>query len=264
MGDEFLAGGSAGTAVRVGETVRRIPPAGADFVHDLLAHFQRCGWPGAPRFRGIDSEGREVLSFIDGHVAWESAQPPDVWCEASLVRTARLVRQFHDLTAGTHLAGTGEVVCHNDLAPRNTIYRETDEGLRPFAFIDWDFAAPGDRVHDIGQVCWRFLDLGPHRLVPAAVGRLMRVICDAYGLKGPDRARLIDAILWRQDLARHDLEAASGQPMLPHQPTHSAPSTRSTRSARPENAESGAMESIQLARDWVESHRSALTAELRL
>lgn len=241
MGDDNLAGSSGGAPVRVGETTRRRPPAGADFVHDLLAHFARCGWPGAPRFRGIDADGREVLSFLEGHVAWEPAQPPDVWCEASLVRAARLVRQFHDLTAGTHLAGSAEVVCHNDLSPRNTIYQETDEGLRPYAFIDWDYAAPGDRVHDVAQLCWRFLDLGPHRLVPEAVGRLMRVICDAYGLKSPDRARLIDTVLWRQDVIMHELRTAAGHA---------------------ETAESGALESIQLARDWVDSHRSVLTAAL--
>jgi hypothetical protein len=42
----------------------------------------------------------------------------------SLAGIARLVRQFHDLTAGTPLAGDQEVVCHNDLSPKNTVYRD--------------------------------------------------------------------------------------------------------------------------------------------
>jgi hypothetical protein len=49
---------------------------------------------------GIDELGREVLSFIDGHVAWEPFQPPSVTSDASLGRLAMLVRHFHDLTAG--------------------------------------------------------------------------------------------------------------------------------------------------------------------
>ena len=48
-----------------------------------------------------------------------------------LAEVARLVRQFHDLTAGTPLAGDQEVVCHNDLSPKNTVYRDDREGMRP-------------------------------------------------------------------------------------------------------------------------------------
>jgi Ser/Thr protein kinase RdoA (MazF antagonist) len=62
---------------------------------------------------------------------------------------ARLVRQFHDLTAGTALAGHHEAVCHNDLSPKNTVYRDLEAGWRPVAFIDWDLAAPGARLHDV-------------------------------------------------------------------------------------------------------------------
>src|ERR1700727_3956491 len=113
------------------------------------------------RVRGTDGQGREVLSFIDGHVAWEPAQPPSVTSDASLAGVARLVREFHDLTAGTALAGGAEVVCHNDLSPKNTVYRDDGAGLRPTTFIDWDIAGPGERIHDLAHVCWQYLALGP-------------------------------------------------------------------------------------------------------
>ncbi|MGV4986738.1 hypothetical protein ACVB8X_12925 [Streptomyces sp. NRAIS4] len=61
--------------------------------------------------------------------------------DESLVAVARLLREFHDLTAGTALAGDHEVVCHNDLSPMNTVYRPVSGSLRPTAFIDWDLAA---------------------------------------------------------------------------------------------------------------------------
>ena len=120
MSEYPLRGGSVNTVVRAGDTVRR-RPAGR-FVHELLGFFERSGWGGAPRFLGVDERGREILSFVDGYVPWRSADVSGVTAEASLVRVAELVREFHDLTTGTPLAGDDEVVCHNDLAPNNTVY----------------------------------------------------------------------------------------------------------------------------------------------
>ncbi|MGW3464261.1 phosphotransferase [Streptomyces olivaceoviridis] len=40
-------------------------------------------------------------------------------------------------------AGWKEVVCHNDLAPKNTVCQLRGGEPRPTVFIDWDLAAPG-------------------------------------------------------------------------------------------------------------------------
>ncbi|MFF9585454.1 phosphotransferase [Streptomyces achromogenes] len=149
MPESPLPGGFVNAVVRVGDTVRRPVSARTRFVGDLLRLFEARGWSGAPRYFGVDDEGREVLSYLVGHVAWEPRQPAAVSSDESLVTVARLVREFHDLTAGTPLAGDQEVVCHNDLSPKNTVYRLDGGELRPAAFIDWDLAAPGTRIHDI-------------------------------------------------------------------------------------------------------------------
>jgi hypothetical protein len=120
--EEPLLGGAVNVVVRVGDTVRRTPPENAGFVHRLLQHFAAVGWDGAPRFLGSDTAGRETLSYIPGHVDWDRARAKPLGDE-SLRQAARLTRAFHDLTAGTALAGADEVVCHNDLSPRNTVYR---------------------------------------------------------------------------------------------------------------------------------------------
>jgi phosphotransferase family enzyme len=168
-----LPGGAISDVVLIGDTVHRRPGPRAGFVHELLGFFQRAGWPGAPRFLGFDARGREVVSYLDGHVAWRADARARVTDEASLVRVAELVREFHDLTAGSSLAGDQEVVCHNDLAPKNTVYRRPDDGagLRPVAFIDWDLAAPGRRIHDVAHVCWQYLGLGPGAVARGRCGQ---------------------------------------------------------------------------------------------
>jgi hypothetical protein len=156
--EQLLPGGFVNAVIRVGDTVRRPPSPNAGFVHDLLDHLERHGWTGAPRYLGTDADGREILSFLEGHVAWEDRQPAEVSSDESLAEVARLARQLHDLTAGTPLAG------------------------------------PGDRLHDVAHVCWQFLPLGPAVGDLDAAARRLRLVCDSYGLE--DRTGLVDTILW--------------------------------------------------------------------
>lgn len=239
---ERLAGGFVSTVIRVGDTVRR-PPA-PPYVGELLRHLEREGWPGAPRWLGIDDQGREILSFLPGHVAWEAEQPAEVGSAESLVAVARLVRQFHDLTAGTDLAGDAEVACHNDLSPRNTVYRDLGGGLRPTAFIDWDIAAPGARIHDLAHVCWQYAGLGPGA-DPARAGRLVRGIADAYG---PVAARpaLVETIQWWQDRCWRGIDAGAdaGEPAMARL------------------REQGAVADVRAAYDWTSRHRAVLERAL--
>ncbi|BBH68278.1 hypothetical protein ACTI_49630 [Actinoplanes sp. OR16] len=229
-----LAGGLVSDVVRVGETVRKSPPRDPEFVRALLRHFERHDWPGAPRFLGTDDRGREMLGFIDGDVPWQPGhEPPSIRSDESLAAVARMVRRFHDLTAGTDLAGGQEVVCHNDLSPKNTVYRDL-----PVAFIDWDLAAPGARIHDVAHVCWQYVGLGPGVRDAAEAARLVRVIADAYGLV--NRSALVDTILWWQDRCRRGIEAGAGDP------------------ATARLRESGAAEAVQAAYDWTLAHQDLL------
>jgi len=243
--EEQLHGGFVSEVVRVGDTVRRRPGRNSVFVHRVLELLERAGWDGAPRFLGLDEKCREILSFVDGRAAWRPHLRAQVGADASLAAAAELMRRFHDVTAGTMLAGDCEVVCHNDLSPKNTVYRDSGPGLRPVAFIDWDLAAPGSRIHDLAHMCWQFVGLGPQIEDAARAARQVRLVCDAYRLA--DRSAVVDTILWWQDRCWRGIQAGAegGDPAMTR--LHDA----------------GAAESVRQQHHWVARHRAELQAELR-
>lgn len=230
-----LPGGFVNSVVRIGETVRR--PRADGFVRDVLRHLGSHGWSGAPRYLGIDEQDREILSYVDGFVPWAWPHAPAVRTVHAIERAARLLREFHDLTAGTPLAGEHELVCHNDPSPKNTVYRDLGEGLVPVAFIDWDIVAPGERIHDIAHLCWQFVGLG---IDNGDWPDLLAAACDGYGRF--DRTRLVETVLWWQDRCWRGIEsaAAAGDPAMTRLRELDVP------------AEIGA------AYDWVRRHRAQL------
>ncbi|MDF2260476.1 phosphotransferase [Streptantibioticus ferralitis] len=245
MHESSLPGGFINQVVRVGATVRRPASPRAPFVRELLKFFEQCGWAGAPRFLGLDEEGREVFNYIDGYVAWRADQRLEACSDDNLVRVARLVREFHDLSCGSSLAGPREVVCHNDLSPKNTVYATDGVGWQPLAFIDWDLAAPGDRIHDVAHVCWQYLDLGPRVTDLSDAARRTRLICDAYGLV--ERERIVDTILWWQDRCWRGIETAAASGEL----------------AMIRLRDQGAVDEVRAAYRWVSAHRPSLEVALR-
>lgn len=194
--------------VRVGDTVRRPPGERAEMVRDLLRHLESVGFDGAPRFLGIDSAGREVLSYIDGEVA---GRPQPLWMadEDRMISVARLVRAYHDAVEGFGIP-TGlpapieppglpelddplELVGHQDITPDNVVFRDG----RAYALIDFDFARPTSKARELVNLMLWWAPFGDDAdLDPAQRGldrpRRCRLIADAYGLSLPDRHRLMD------------------------------------------------------------------------
>jgi aminoglycoside phosphotransferase (APT) family kinase protein len=176
-----LAGGrQTEGVVHVGDTVRRPMGPRSPFIHDLLRHLEAVGFEGAPRLLGIDERGREILTFVEGEVPHDHAtySPSD----ARLTNVARLIRRFHDATAGSALAAGREIVAHNELGPHNTVF----VGEEPVAFIDWDDAGPGTRLFDLANAVWCFVDVGEDGVPVAEQARRVRLMCDSYGWDDTD------------------------------------------------------------------------------
>jgi Phosphotransferase enzyme family len=202
-----LRGGNVSTVVRVGDTVRRNAGPWTPSVHALLRHLEQAGFTGSPRALGMDTQGREVLSYLAGECGEYPLKPYWVTDEA-LVTVATMLRMFHDAQAGFR-PPTGavwrsfgppppdaEVICHHDAAPHNVIWRP--DGT--LAMIDFDLASPGARIYDVAYAAWTWVPLfsdrdsvtlGWHR--PDRPRRL-RLFADAYGLIPRDRHRLVRTI----------------------------------------------------------------------
>jgi hypothetical protein len=125
------------------------------------------------------------------------------------------------------------------------VYHDVGSGYRPVALIDWDIAGPGQRIHDIGHLCWQYASLGPAWNDPAEAGLRVRVLCDGYGLT--ERSAVIDAILWWQDRCWRGILAAAA----------------AGDAAMARLRDTGAAAAVRAQYDWVAAHRSELAAALR-
>jgi Ser/Thr protein kinase RdoA (MazF antagonist) len=192
--------------VRRGSRLLRPMGPWSPAVHEFLGHLEEAGFGGAPRVLGTEGD-REVLTFIEGDVAadpyWRPGHghrlPPYARTERALRTAAQLIRKLHSAAAGyrptitsyrfhPYPPGSGEIVCHGDLGPWNTVYR----GGRPIAFIDWDGAQPADPLDDLAAAAWAFVPLAPPgRLAeagfdpPPELAARLRTFLDAYGLTEP-------------------------------------------------------------------------------
>ncbi len=171
-----LAGGRLTPGiVRVGNTVRRPAKDNAAFVHDLLGFLEKQDFPFAPRFFGQDEQGRDILSYLEGETWPDSGS---ALSDDLLVQTARAIRRYHDVTAGSRLAQGQGIVAHHELGPHNTIFQDG----QLVGFIDWDDAAPGTRLRDLANAVYHYVDVSHWSNQEASEqARRIRLMGTAYG-----------------------------------------------------------------------------------
>jgi phosphotransferase family enzyme len=205
VAEEIPLGGNLNDAVRVGDTVRRTAGRWTPAVHALLRFLEREGFP-APRVRGMDDRGREVLGYIEGeaHAGNPVPLPDEVFAERHMVAAARLLRRYHDTVARFVAPADArwrlvspephERVLHNDWSPWNALFRDGRFALT----LDWDLAGPGPRIWDVANAayCWVPLIAGASAIPDDADrARRLRAFCDAYGRDRCDG--LLDALRGR-------------------------------------------------------------------
>jgi hypothetical protein len=191
-------------------------------VRALLKHLESVGFEGAPRFLGVDSKGREVLTYLDGEVA---GRPRPAWIadEDRMISVAQLLRAYHDAVAGfgiptdipppfeppglPAITDTPELVGHQDITPENVVFRDG----RAYALIDFDLARPVSRAQEmVNLMLWwgpfgEDADLDPEFRGLDRVHRC-RLLADVYGLSEPDRRRLMELAIERNERAWHTMK----------------------------------------------------------
>lgn len=190
--------------VRVGDTVRRPRGSHSELVHLLLGRLEEADVDCVPRFLGIDEQGREILSYIEGEVA---GRPWPEWVAdpERAASVARLLRQLDDALVHiglpddtpvrSWLSGAPEPVGpvasflgHRDVTPENTIFRDG----RAVALVDFDLASPSSRVDEVVNLLlwWAgWMDPEDRNPVFADVdpGQRGRLLVDAYGVSDEER-----------------------------------------------------------------------------
>ena len=209
--ENLLHGGTAnrGLVVRVGDTVRRPQRATSEATHALLEHLRLVGFDGAPRFLGVDSQDREVLSYVPG----QAVTPPyPSWAltDDALSSVAALVRRYHDAAAGFDPSPytwpvspppphAGGLVSHNDTNLDNVIFREG----RAVVLIDFDLASPGSRLWDVAATARLWSPLRHESDVSdARRGQSLRRFSHfvtAYGMRDFDAEALVEAVRSNHD-----------------------------------------------------------------
>jgi aminoglycoside phosphotransferase (APT) family kinase protein len=152
-----------------------------------------------------------VLRFLPGEVP-RYPLPGWVWDDAVLTAAAALLRRLHDATAGfgppqprwrLPPREPAEVVCHNDFAPHNLVFR----ARVPVAVIDFDTSAPGSRAWDLAHLAYRIVPLTAPGAPDAPAtpdderDRRLALLCRAYGPPA-DAHEVLAAVPARLDALR--------------------------------------------------------------
>ena len=188
----------------------------------MLLHLEAVGFEGAPRFLGVDSREREVLSYIPGTAVVEP-YPDWALTDEALVSAAKLLRAYHDAVSTFDPSPyswappppeefAGDLVTHNDMKIDNVVFRDG----RVVGLIDFDLAGPASQAWDVACAARLWAPLRPdihisdtrrHRKFER-----FRLLVDSYGTNDSDRVKVAEAVgqnyEWFYDLIK--TSAASG------------------------------------------------------
>ena len=198
---------NAGAVVRQGQHVLRPSNPHTETIHAMLRCVNERGFTGASNPIGVDPDGRERMEFIPGDVA---IPPFPAWVQTdhALASIAALIREYHEAVRGfveppdatwsdemrdpDDVSAAQRLVCHNDVCIENVVFRDGEA----IGLLDFDFAAPGNPLHDLAQFARMCVPVDDHECAATLgweaidVATRLRVVADAYGL-APDRSEFL-------------------------------------------------------------------------
>ncbi len=219
----LLGGDVSDGIVRRGDTVRRPRGPHSAAVEAYLLHLEGAGFTRAPRFLGVDDDGREVVTYLPGEMG---GRPPHPWAldEDLLVQLGEWQRALHDASRDVVLPDgvvwpervqfpevpdvfdEPDVVGHNDLTVENALFLPTGDDPegphRLVGVIDFDQAAPTTRLLDVATTLRYWAPIRPPESRPEVARdldapRRARILTEAYGLDRAERLALLDVLAQR-------------------------------------------------------------------
>lgn len=194
--------------VRIGDTVRRPHQESSERVAAYLRHLEAVGFVGAPRYLGVDAQGRDVLTYLEGDVPGSPVEP---WAAADdvLPGVASLVRRLHDASDGyvapprADPAGRPQpllpsdeprLVAQRDVTPQNTVFR----GGLAWGLVDFDLCGWTTRSVDLANTAMHWVPLcDPVDREPVYadvdIAHRLRLMLDAYGRDAVTAERFLHA-----------------------------------------------------------------------
>jgi hypothetical protein len=216
--DEILQG-TLTHIIHRGEHVHRTTGEWSPTIHRLLGHLERVGFDAAPRFRGTDADGREILTYVEGDAATRP-WPQELLADSGVAAMAALLRSYHDAVRDyrpedarwqvfSRAMREDDIVVHGDFGPWNTIWRLGELA----GIIDWDLAHPGRAIEDVAQLAWYIVPMRDNahaRLcgfeAPPDRSRRLATLCASY--PGVAHHDVVATATW---LMRRELEAMRDQ-----------------------------------------------------
>lgn len=178
-------------------------------VHGFLRFLHEHGFLKVPYPFGINENGQEMVSFVEGEVFNEELSQ-EAKSDEVLISFAKLIRTFHDLGAEYIKLLKGnenwmlpvltniETMCHGDLAPYNTVLKDK----KVVGLIDFDTLHPGSRLWDIAYALYRWIPLMTNEN-PENFGsrpdksRRIEIFFAAYGMDEIVREDVFDLVIKR-------------------------------------------------------------------
>lgn len=205
---EKLSGGRTGI-YRDKDKVYRPSNIWTENVHKFLKFLHEEGFDKVPYPYGIDEDGTEKLSFVEG-IVHNDLLPEEAKSDEGLISVAELLNEYHKLGNKYLKNLTGEekwmlqvrepieTMCHGDFAPYNiTMNGETAVGV-----IDFDTLHPGPILWDIAYTLYRwipFMDDGDEENFGSKEEKFRRleVFKKAYGISEVNNNEIMNWMIKR-------------------------------------------------------------------
>ena len=209
MNYEILNGGRVGKIKKSEDKVVRPSNPWTKYVHSFLNYMIDNGFENIPTPYGIDDNGNEIVSYVEG-VVYNDGLPESLLCDDVIISVANLLRKYHDIGSGYIDKLTGdeewmlekrfpmEVMCHGDFAPYNITFVDNEVS----GIIDFDTLHPGPRLWDIAYAVYRWIPFVSPKNPEYRDGleeqiRKLKAFADAYGLNAEQKKTLPDMMINR-------------------------------------------------------------------